>query len=312
MPTLRQLSYLVAVAETGNMGRAAERMGVTQPTLSAQIAELEKRLGVKLAERGRSGAMLTDIGRDTVQRARDILRAMEDLKDHAAGAQTGIAGTLRLGVLPTIGPYLLPHILPALHTRYPKLRLYVREDFPGTLEAGLHDGRFDLLIVSLPVDMGGLETATLFREEMQLAMPHDHAAALSEEVPRSILRGEDFLGLESGHRYHAQVRDLCEDLGARLLPDYEGTSLDTLRQMTAMGAGLTFLPALYVHSEIGPKGKRQRAEVAARSITPRPPSRTVGMAWRRQAPNRSDYEKLAQLIRSRMKSLKIDGVSVAA
>ena len=312
MPTLRQLSYLVAVAETGNMGRAAERMGVTQPTLRAQIAELEKRLGVKLAERGRSGAMLTDIGRDTVQRARDILRAMEDLKDHAAGAQTGIAGTLRLGVLPTIGPYLLPHILPALHTRYPKLRLYVREDFPGTLEAGLHDGRFDLLIVSLPVDMGGLETATLFREEMQLAMPHDHAAALSEEVPRSILRGEDFLGLESGHRYHAQVRDLCEDLGARLLPDYEGTSLDTLRQMTAMGAGLTFLPALYVHSEIGPKGKRQRAEVAARSITPRPPSRTVGMAWRRQAPNRSDYEKLAQLIRSRMKSLKIDGVSVAA
>ena len=312
MPTLRQLSYLVAVAETGNMGRAAERMGVTQPTLRAQIAEMEKRLGVKLAERGRSGAMLTDIGRDTVQRARDILRAMEDLKDHAAGAQTGIAGTLRLGVLPTIGPYLLPHILPALHTRYPKLRLYVREDFPGTLEAGLHDGRFDLLIVSLPVDMGGLETATLFREEMQLAMPHDHAAALSEEVPRSILRGEDFLGLESGHRYHAQVRDLCEDLGARLLPDYEGTSLDTLRQMTAMGAGLTFLPALYVHSEIGPKGKRQRAEVAARSITPRPPSRTVGMAWRRQAPNRSDYEKLAQLIRSRMKSLKIDGVSVAA
>lgn len=310
MPTLRQLSYLVAVAETGNMGRAAERMGVTQPTLSAQIAELERHLGVKLAERGRSGAMLTDIGRDTVQRARDILRAMEDLKDHAAGAQTGIAGTLRLGVLPTIGPYLLPHILPALHSRYPKLRLYVREDFPRTLEAGLHDGRYDLLLVSLPVDMGGLETATLFREEMQLAMPHDHAAAMSEEVPRSLLRGEDFLALESGHRYHAQVRDLCEDLGARLLPDYEGTSLDTLRQMTAMGAGLTFLPALYVHSEIGPKGKRQRAEVAARSITPRPPNRTVGMAWRRQAPNRRDYEKLAELIRERMKSLKIDGVSV--
>jgi len=310
MPTLRQLSYLVAIAETGNMGRAAERMGVTQPTLSSQIAELERRLGVKLAERGRSGAMLTDIGRDTVQRARDILRSMEELKDHAAGAQTGIAGTLRLGVLPTIGPYLLPHILPAMHDRYPKLRLYVREDFPAALESGLLDGRFDLLLVSLPVDMGGLETATLFREEMQLAMPHDHPAAMSEEVPRGLLRGEDFLGLESGHRYHAQVRDLCEDLGARLLPDYEGTSLDTLRQMTAMGAGLTFLPALYVHSEIGPKGKRQRAEVAARSITPRSPHRTVGLVWRRQAPNRRDYEKLTQLIRDRMKSLKIDGVSV--
>jgi len=312
MPTLRQLSYLVAIAETGNMGRAAERVGVTQPTLSAQVAELERKLGVKLAERGRSGAMLTDIGRDTVQRARDILRAVEELKDHAAGAQTGIAGTLRLGVLPTIGPYLLPHILPALHNRYPDLRLYVREDYPAPLEAGLHDGRFDLLLVSLPVDAGGFETAPLFREEMQLALPHDHPAAASEKVQRAVLRGEDFLGLESGHRYHAQVRDLCEELGARLLPDYEGTSLDTLRQMTAMGAGLTFLPALYVHSEIGPKGKRQRAEVAARSITPKPPSRTVGMAWRRQAPNRRDYETLTQLIRDRMKSLKIDGVAVTS
>lgn len=312
MPTLRQLTYLVAIAETGHMGRAAERAGVTQPTLSAQIAELERKLGVRLAERGRSGAMLTDIGRDTVKRARDILSAVEDLKDHAAGAQTGLAGTMRLGVLPTIGPYLLPHILPALHSRYPDLRLYVREDFPGPLEAGLLEGRFDLLIASLPVDMGGLETAPLFREEMQLALPHDHIAASAEEVPRALLRGEDFLGLESGHRYHTQVRDLCEELGARLLPDYEGTSLDTLRQMTAMGAGLTFLPALYVHSEIGPKGKRQRAEVAARSITPRAPSRTVGLVWRRQAANRQDYETLTQLIRKRMKSLKIDGVNVAS
>jgi len=311
MPTLRQLSYLVAIAETGHMGRAAERLGVTQPTLSAQMAELERKLGVTLAERGRSGAMLTDIGRETAQRARDILSAVEALKDHAAGAQTGIAGTLRLGVLPTIGPYLLPHILPALHSRYPKLRLYVREDFPGPLETGLQDGRFDLLLISLPVDIGGLETASLFREEMQLALPHDHPEANSERVARNRLRGEEVLGLESGHRYHAQVRELCADLGAHLLPDYEGTSLDTLRQMTAMGAGLTFLPALYVHSEIGPKGQRQRAEVAARSITPRPPHRTVGMAWRRQAPNRADYATLAELIRSRMKDLKIDGVSVS-
>ncbi|GGD02446.1 hydrogen peroxide-inducible genes activator [Pyruvatibacter mobilis] len=312
MPTLRQLSYLVAIAETNHMGRAAERLGVTQPTLSAQIAELERKLGVSLAERGRAGVMLTDIGRDTANRARDILASVEALKDHAAGARTGIAGTLRLGVLPTIGPYLLPHILPALHARYPQLRLYVREDFPGPLEAGLHDGRFDMLLVSLPVDMGGLETAPLFREELQLALPHDHAAAQADRVPRTRLRGEDVLALETGHRYHTQVRDLCADLGAHLLPDYEGTSLDTLRQMTAMGAGLTFLPALYVHSEIGPRDKRRRAEVTTRSLTPRPPSRTVGMAWRRQAPNRQGYGELAELIRDRMKVLKLEGITVTS
>lgn len=312
MPTLRQLSYLVAMAETGHIGRAAERVGVTQPTLSAQIAALEGKLGVRLAERGRAGAILTDIGHDTVERARIILAQVEALKEHASEAKTGIAGTLRLGVLPTIGPYLLPHILPTLHDRYPELRLYVREDFPGPLEAGLLEGRLDLIIVSLPVDVRGLETAPLFREEMQLALPHDHPAAKAETVLRSMLRGEEILGLESGHRYHALVRDLCDELGARLLPDYEGTSLDTLRQMTAMGAGLTFLPALYVHSEIGPKGNRQRAEVAAKSITPRPPSRVVGLAWRKQATNRDDYETLAQIIRTRMKDLHLDGVVALA
>ena len=126
------------------------------------------------------------------------------------------------------------------------------------------------------------------------------------------LRGEDVLALETGHRYHTQVRDLCADLGAHLLPDYEGTSLDTLRQMTAMGAGLTFLPALYVHSEIGPRDKRRRAEVTTRSLTPRPPSRTVGMAWRRQAPNRQGYGELAELIRDRMKVLKLEGITVTS
>mgnify|MGYP005839737645 CR=1 FL=1 len=309
MPTLRQLEYLVALADTGHVGRAAERLGVTQPTLSAQLAELERKLGVVLAERGRSGAMLTAIGRETALRARDILRAVEALKDHAAGARPGLSGTLRLGVLPTIGPYLLPIVLPALHARYPDLRLYVREDFPAPLEQGLMDGRFDLLMISLPTAQGGIETAPLFREELMLAVPGDHAAAAHARVPRAAMRGEKVLALETGHRYHTQVRDLCTELGADMLPDYEGTSLDTLRQMTAMGAGLTFLPALYVASEI--HGARRDADIAVRSLTPRPPARTIGLAWRRTAGDGARYRDMALLVRERMTGLDVAGVSTA-
>ena len=311
MPTLRQLSYLVALSETGHVGRAAERMGVTQPTLSAQIAELERKLGVSLAERGRGGAMLTQIGRETALRARDILRAVEELKDHAAGARTGLAGTLRLGVLPTIGPYLLPRVLPGLHARYPELRLYVREDFPAPLEQGLLDGRFDLLMISLPVAQGGIATAPLFREELMLAVPGDHPAGGKARMPRDGMKGEKVLALETGHRYHTQVRDLCEELGAELLPDYEGTSLDTLRQMTAMGAGLTFLPALYVHSEVGSRRAEADggADIAITRLGPRPPVRVVGLAWRRTAADQTGYAEMAALIRTRMADLALPGVS---
>lgn len=302
MPTLRQLEYLVALADTGHVGRAAERAGVSQPTLSMQIAELEKRLGVTLAERGRGGALLTAAGRDAALRAREILRSVEELKESAAGARTGMGGRLRLGVLPTIGPYLLPHILPALHRRYPDLRLYVREDFPGPLETGLLDGRFDLLITSLPVDLGGIETEPVFREELMLALPSDHPAARKAKVPRDALGGENILALELGHRYHQQVRALSEELGAQILPDFEGTSLDTLRQMAAMGTGVTFLPALYVHADSG-----RRGDVAMKSLDPAPPTRTVGLAWRRNSPARDDFLAVGELIRSRIRSIRITG-----
>jgi len=296
MPTLKQLRYLVAIADERHFRRAAERCHVSQPTLSGQLKELEERLGVQLVERSRSRVVLTPIGNEIVVRAKTVLRDMQDITELAKHGQRLFDGTIRVGVLPTLGPYLLPHIVPELHQSYPNLRLYVREGMPQPLLHDLQEGNLDVLFFPMPVENADLRSIRLFRENLHIAAPNDHPLAGKAVAERSDLRGETVLALEPGHRLHIQVRDLCEQFGARLSLDYEGTSLDTLRQMVGMGMGISFFPALYVRSEI-PKDR----EVVVRQLRSRPPSRTVGLIWRRHSARGEEFLALADLVRAILK-----------
>ena len=296
-PTLKQLRYLVAIADSLHFRRAAELSHVSQPTLSGQLRELEDRLGVQLVERSRAKVVLTEMGKEIASRARGILRDVSDLTELARQSQGVLSGMIRLGVLPSLGPYLLPHLLPELHQSYPQLKLYVREGMPQDLLHGLDEGSQDLLIFPLPVKGAEFEVARLFREPLLIAAAGDHPLAGKEQADHKDLEGETVLALERGHRLHDQVRELCELYGARLALDYEGTSLDTLRQMVGMGMGLTFLPALYVRSEISEGGG-----VVTRSFRRRQPSRTIGMIWRRHSARSEEFAALAGLLRGIVKA----------
>lgn len=247
-PTLRQLEYLIAVADTGRIGMAAAQLNVSQPSLSAQIAEVETTLGATLFLRGRTGATLTATGEEVVRRARLILQEHQDLCAVAKGA--GIfGGRLRLGVLPSIGPYLLPGVVRRLHAEHPSLRLLVREESTRDLDQGLRAGRFDM-IISTPEDHPGTRITTLFTEQLWLATPLDHRLAdQGAPVPLDQLRGETLLTIGAGHRLSHVVAGLAAQSGAQVSQEYEGTSLDAVRLMAASGTGLAILPEVYALSE---------------------------------------------------------------
>ena len=292
MPSIRQIEYLVALAETKHFRRAAEQCGVSQPTLSAQLKALEERLGVQLVERGRSGGIFTPLGEQCLDTARRILRDVQEIREMALSYGKGLGGTIRLGLPPTIGPYLLPKMLPRLHSDYPELRLFVREEVPQTLPQHLQGGRFDVLITPLPVKAADIDSRALFREPLFIVMENDHPLAKKAEIERADLRGESILTLETGHQLHEQVESICEEIGARLRLDFEGTSLDTLRQMVGMGSGLSFLPGLFVRSVLD-----QALTVTARQIKGRPIHRTIGLVWRKSSPLTEQYQTLGDYVR---------------
>lgn len=197
-------------------------------------------------------------------------------------------GTIRLGLPPTIGPFLLPRMLPNLHRTYPDLRLYVREEVPKTLPSALQEGRHDVLITPLPVKGAELAVTPVFREPLYVAVAADHPLARAEDIVRSDLAGQSILTLEAGHHLHEQAEAICEEFGARIRFDFEGTSLDTLRQMVAMGVGLSLLPGLYVRSTVD-----QDRSVKALKIRDRALFRTIGVVWRRSSTLGAQYERLA-------------------
>ena len=251
LPTLRQLEYFVALVETGSFRAAAERCGISQPSLSVQLATLEKRLGQRLVERGRAGVIPTLAGREVHDRARAVLDAAQAMVDRFDLPRNGLSGTIRFGASGTLGPYLLPHVIARLHARHPELQLYIRESSPEVLTAGLASGDYDMILVQLPV-RGDATPLRLFREPLQVVVARDHPFAGRDRIRRDELRGQTVLALGPAFGLHQQVVDLCETLGAELRADYEGNSLASMRLMVGMGMGIAFLPALYVRSEIGP------------------------------------------------------------
>jgi LysR family hydrogen peroxide-inducible transcriptional activator len=292
LPTVRQIQCFVTIAETLSFQRAAKLLNVSQPAVTAQIVALEKALGLQLLERSRSGTVMTALGQDLLPNARRILEEFQGLVDQAKSVSRGPGGTYRLGVTPTLGPYLLPHILPALHQRYGSLKLSVREDAPRDLETGLANAEYDLILTALPIENKRLTVTPLFREPLKLVLPADHRLANRKHVNTRDLAGEAVLSIDEHHHFHRQIENLCERLGAHIRRDYEGTSLDTLRHMVTMGMGIAFLPALYIRSEI-----HRPRELKVTTLRGEVVERSHALAWRASSPARQLFREIADVIR---------------
>ncbi|WP_052254170.1 hydrogen peroxide-inducible genes activator [Leisingera sp. ANG-S5] len=273
-PTLRQLEYIVAVARLGQFGLAAEALNVSQPSLSAQISAVEEDLGTRLFKRGRAGAQPTAMGAEVIRRSQRILGEVDDLRAAVTGG-VPFGGRLRLGVLPSIGPYLLPKAVSAIHRTQPSLRVIVREENTRDLEQGLKAGRFDM-IISTPEDHPNTHQVRLFNERLWIAAAlDDPLAEQAGPVDGKSLRGRNFLTLDSGHRLSRIVYALASGFGGVVADDYEGTSLDSIRLMAASGAGIAVLPELYTLRQ--PKG---HSEVIFRPLAAEGASRDIALLQR--------------------------------
>jgi LysR family hydrogen peroxide-inducible transcriptional activator len=288
--TLRQLEYAVAVADHGSFHAAARACHVTQPGLSAQIRQLEHLLGVTLFERSRRRVLLTSAGEEVVRRARALLTGVVDLEQAARAVARPLTGTLRVGVIPTVAPYLLPVALPAVRRRHPELVLRLHEAQTGTLVAMLQAGELDLLLLALEADLAGLETWPLFQDPFVAALPVRHPLASRKELREADLAGEPLLLLADGHCLRDQVLSACESSGAAEAGDFRASSLATLVQMVAGGAGVTLLPELAVRVE---GATRDLALVRFRKPVP---ARTIGLAWRPSSPRADEFRMLGELL----------------
>ena len=298
LPTLRQLRFLAALAEHGSFSRAAEACFVTQPTLSAGIKELEGVLGAQLVERGARGAVLTPAGEAAVTRARTILTETEDLVHAARAAGEPLSGPFRLGVIPTIAPFLLPKVLPALRQRYPDLELFLREDLTQRLAEGLKERRLDAALIALPYDAPGIETRVIAEDEFLFAAHRDHPLATVNRLEPAMLADEPLLLLEDGHCLRDHALSVCAagSGGAHegeARSDFAATSLHTLVQMVKSGLGATLLPRLALDA-----GLADRLDLAVRPFDPPVAGREIGVAWRKGSARADEAVKLADAVRA--------------
>ena len=290
-PTLRQLEYFVAVAERLSFSRAAESCFVSQPALSAQIAQLEALLGVKLFERDRRGVRLTPGGEALVAGAKETLASCDRFGQLAKSFGVPLTGPLRLGVIPTIGAYLLPKVLPAVSETYPDLQLFLREDMTVRLLEQLEQGKLDLLLLAIDIDLGRVATQPLFSDPFVLAVPESDELASSRSVSLSDLEGRDILLLDEGHCLREQTLPLCESAGADELGGFRASSLGTITQMVASGLGITLLPELAVEREAAAVPGLRVISFGADG-----PSRSVGLAWRANSPRGDEYRTLGETL----------------
>jgi LysR family hydrogen peroxide-inducible transcriptional activator len=289
---LRSLEYLVALADHRHFGRAAEAVFVSQPTLSSQIKKLENELGVELVERGTRGVMLTEPGERIVARARAILAEADNIRTIARLSTDPEAGSLRLGLFPTLGPYLLPHVVPAVRARFPRLELLLVEEKSDVLLARLRNGQIDAALLAAPVAGNGLHEEPLFDEQFLLAVPADHRLAGAGHAPTSALAGESVLLLDEGHCLRDQALSVCHMVGADERLGFRATSLETLRQMVASGTGVTLLPRLAVSPPVP-----ESPGIALLALDSPAPSRRIAMYSRSTSVYADVLGELADVIR---------------
>ena len=301
--TLRQFQYIVAVAEMMSFRGGAELCNVSQPSLSAQVAEMEAALGVSLFERDRRGVLLTAAGQEIISRARRVLVEADDFIEAANRFVDPLAGTLRIGVIPTIGPYLLPRVVPALRKAYPRMMLIWIEDKTEVLVRSVGHGELDAALLALEADLGDLDHDVLATDPFVLATPPEHKLSRgAKPVNRSQLRGERILLLDDGHCFRDQVLEYCssamlEELGFR------ATSLPTLAQMVSTGAGITLLPSIAVPTEAS------RSQLSIRSFSRPEPFRTIVLGWRRKSALAGTLRKIAETIRAELRKFGVRRVN---
>jgi LysR family transcriptional regulator, hydrogen peroxide-inducible genes activator len=292
---LKDLKYLVALADTGHFGRAAERTFVSQPTLSAQLKKLEGYLGVKLVERHPKHVQLTDVGRQIVARARRMLNEGDEILALARNNTNPLAGKLKMALIPTIGPYLLPRVMQKIRKALPELGLMLYEHQTEDLLRRLKDGELDLGIVALPVDQDGLESCELYKEEFTVALPNANPLAQKTSIKIPDLKGQTLLLLEDGHCLRDQALELCSRVDVREAEDFRATSLETLRHMVVAGLGVTLMPELAVESPFG----AQRG-LTIRQFTKPAPTRTVGAVWRKSSTRAEAIRGVCDVVRGLM------------
>lgn len=302
-PSARQLEYFIALAECGHFGNAAEKCHVSQPTLSNQFKLLEEGLQASLLERGAAGVRLTAAGERLLPMARNALETLDNFVTTAAAGRDHLGGLVRLGIPSTFGPYFMPYLLPVLKSSYPGLELYIREDRPAVLEEQILDGRLDCIFSPDLTGIERLEVVNLCEEELSLAVPRAHPLAGIDVVPVEMLRGERLLTLSQGFRLHDDVLALARAAGAEFRQDYEGTSLDALRQMVSIGMGLCLFPAAYIASEFG-----KETDVLLKKVAETDLRRVICFAWRRESARSNHFRELFELSCQAVKGMNVPGV----
>ncbi len=301
---LRELEYLVALAEHRNFHRAAEACHVSQPTLSAQVRKVERELGLTLFERSPRNLIVTAAGEAVIRRARNILQEVAQIREEAARHGEARTRRIRFGVFPTLGPDLLPHIVPQFVQRFPRTELLLTEEKSAVLVRSLVDGQIDAALLALPVDEPHLVGEVVFNEPFRLAVPADHALAAHPEVAVDALAAQRVMLLEEGHCLRNQALDLCHYAGAREYDDFRGTSLETLRQMVIAGMGVTLLPMLACI------GANARQDVALLPFTGTRFQRQIGLFWRKSSGDHEVMRDLAAMIGSVARELMSEATMV--
>jgi LysR family transcriptional regulator, hydrogen peroxide-inducible genes activator len=289
LPSVRHLRHLTALHDHGHFGRAAEACHVTQSTLSASIKELESVLRVALVDHSKRGVVLTPVGVETVERARKIVKEIEELVSFTTASREPLSGTLRMGTIPTIGPFLLPRVLPRLRKTYRSLKLYLVEDLTERLIASLHRGELDVVLLALPRDCGAVETVVLFKDPFVVGLQHGHPLAKENGIKPQNLLGEDLLLLKDGHCLRDHALAALRRLANRRIAEFEATSLTTLVQMVDNGLGTTLLPTLAVDA-----GLLLGTSLITRPLLTDEPARNIGLIWQRGTGRREEFRLLAK------------------
>lgn len=297
---IRDLQYLIALSEHKHFGRAAESCHVSQPTLSTQIKKLEDELGVALVERDNKKVMLTDTGNSVVERAQDVLQSVEEIKILAKQSADPECGSLTLGLIPTIGPYLLPYAIKAIRKRFPDLKLFLHEAQTHVLTDMLKSGQVDAAIMALPVVDERIEPYPLYSEAFFAALPLGHALENAKTIKPTDLHSEEMMLLEDGHCLRDQALEVCQRIGSHEMSGFQATSLETLRQMVASGAGVTLLPTLAAETNLGNEN-----DLTIVPFSHPQPMRSIGIFYRPSSPRKPLFQELGRTIADRLpKGLK--------
>ena len=296
LPSVRHLRYLMALHDHGHFGRAAEACHVTQSTLSASIKELESVLQVTLVDRSKRHVVLTPVGVETVERARKIVKEVEDLVSFTTASREPLSSTLRMGAIPTVGPFLLPRVLPGLRETYSRLKLYLVEDITERLITSLHHGELDVVLLALPRDCGAVETVVLFEDPFVVALPQGHSLVKVASIKPQHLLSEDLLLLKDGHCLRDHALTALRRLADQRLAEFEATSLPTLVQMVDNGLGTTLLPTLAIDA-----GLLRGTNLVMRPLLNSELARKIGLVWRRGTGRREEFRLLAKELSARAK-----------